>query len=131
VSNQAGEDRQPGGVGRRPPVGPKRIAAEVEDRAGAGIPTVRVRIPGRTGRPGPVELVELAALEPEHEDVAVSGTVRTALDRWIVGNRIRAWIALARVLEHDGNERLRRGHYRVRESDRRAVPERPKVGMEV
>src|SRR5262249_49721090 len=85
VSNQAGKDRQPSGVGRRPPVRPQGIAAEVEDRAGTGVPTVGVRIAARTGRPRPVELVKLAALESEHEDVPVAGTIRAAFDRWIVG----------------------------------------------
>ena len=38
VAGEPGQDRQPGGVGGRPPGGARRIRAEVEDRARAGAP---------------------------------------------------------------------------------------------
>ena len=54
VAREPGEDRQPGGVGRRPARGPQRVRAEIPDRTRAGLPAAaladRARRARRAGR---------------------------------------------------------------------------------
>ena len=65
VEGEAGEDRQPRSVGRRPADGAQRVAVEVEHRAGcagpAGADLVRV-----------VHLIEVAVAGVDDEHVAVA-----------------------------------------------------------
>ena len=93
VADEAGEDRQPGGVGGCPGVRPQRGRAEVPAGAGVSIPMRSATVLGE----GPVELVERAAVAVDDEHVAVAVAAGAALDRGTGRNRERAAVALVAV----------------------------------
>src|SRR3954454_18391539 len=76
VADQAGEDRQSGGVSRGPRVRAPGGRAQVPARARVGVP---VR-PALAAEESPVELVEDAVRPVDDEDVAIAIAVRAALD---------------------------------------------------
>ena len=115
IAHQASQDRQASRIRRRPGVGPERVGAQVEDRAGAGLPTP-IRL-----RPGVVELIQLAGALVEDQYVAVAIAVRPALDRRVRRDGVGAGIALVVVVERHRHGRADRG--RVRDADRPAVPQ--------
>src|SRR6187397_2835288 len=93
VTDEAGEDRQAGGVGRGPAVGAAGGGAQVPFGSRVGVP-VRPRIGDVEGA---VELVELAAGAVDDEDVAVAVAAVAALDRGARRNRERPRVALVAV----------------------------------
>src|SRR5439155_22858253 len=95
VAREAGEDRQPGGVGRGPGLRPQVVRVEAPDRPRSGTPG---RLPGLR-RVERVQLVEAAGVAVDDDRVAIAGRVAAALDRHVLGDRVRALIRLARVLE--------------------------------
>ena len=117
VAGEAGQDRQAGGVGRRPAGRAELVRAEVEDRARAGPPAAaRGRVEGE-------ELVELAAVAVDDQRVPVAVRAAAALDRDVRRDRVRALVRLVRVLERDARLRLRAADDRDRDPDRPALPE--------
>ena len=77
VADEAGEDRQPGGVGRGPALGAAGGGAQVPVGPRVGVP-VRPRLGDVEGA---VELVELAGGAVDDEHVAVAVAAVAALDR--------------------------------------------------
>jgi hypothetical protein len=71
VAREAGEDRQPGGVGARPPAGTQAVRAQVEDRARARPPA-----PARALRREQLEQPAGAALDHQHVAVATAFDAR-------------------------------------------------------
>ncbi len=124
VAQQAGQDRETGGVGRRPPRGTQGVGAQVPDRPGPA-----VEPPGAVL--GVVELVERARRGVDHDGVAVSGGVLPSLDRGVGAEGIRSRVALAGVLERDVHKRLSRGDNGVGNAvGVRRIARRPEVGMQ-
>ena len=125
-AREAGEDRQPRGVGRRPAGRPQRVRAQVPDGAGPGRPAAALLVQC-------VELVEPAgiAVDDQRVTVAFVEMPRRAFDRHTGRDRVRALVALVGVVER--HLRLRRRlavHDDVRDADPRAVPEaRAEVGV--
>ena len=118
VADETREDREPGGVGRRPPFGPQRVRREIEHRAGVGRPTARA--PARRE-----QLVELAVVSVDREHVRVAAV----LDRCGERDRVRPRVALVAVgVEVDGDEWLRARHGDVRDPVRAAATE---VGVQL
>ena len=126
VADEAGVDRQPGGVGGGPAVGPQGVRAEVEHRARAGLPRRAAAL-----RVGGEQLVELARGVVDHEHVAVAVARRAALDRRVRRDRVRARVALVVVLEAHRHLRLAGADVHERDADRAAVPERAEVGVQL
>ena len=88
VAHQAGEDREPGCVGRRPAVRAECVRRQVEDRAVARLPAAALR--GRV-----VHLIETTCIAIDGDDV----TIAAALDRRTEWHRVRARIALGGVVD--------------------------------
>jgi hypothetical protein len=93
VADEAGEDRQAGGVGGSPAIGAEGGRVEVPGGAGVGVP-VRLRL-GDVG--GVVELVEHAAGAVDGEHVAITVAAVAALDGGAGGDRERPGVAFAAV----------------------------------
>ena len=105
---------------------PKRVRAQVPDRARAGGPAPALRVQR-------VELVELAgvAVDDQRVTVAVVEMTRRAFDRHAGRDRVRALVALVGVVERDLRLRRRLAvHDDVGDADPRAVLEaRAEVGV--
>ena len=100
VAGQAGQDRQPGGVRRRPAARAQAVRAQAPDRARAGAPA-----PAAGLRVGGVQLVQPAAV-PVHDDhVPVAVGVAPALDRRAPRDRVAAAVGLVRVVERHAHAR--------------------------
>ena len=93
VADEAGEDRQAGGVGRGPAVGAAGGGAQVPGGPRVGVP-VRLRLGDVEGA---VELVELAGGAVDDEHVAVAVAAVAALDRGAGRDRERPRVALVAV----------------------------------
>ena len=98
VAEQAGHDRQAGGVGRRPPGRAQGVGTQVPDRP-------RSRRRSRRAVVGVVELVERARGGVDHDGVAVAGR-RSGPLRW--GCRHRRDTAPGRSRWRTGTRRSRR-----------------------
>ena len=96
AAREAGQDRQPGGVGGRPALGAQRVRAQVPGRAAVGVPARALAL-------GRVELEQLAVALAQRQHVAIA----TALDRRVERRRVRAGVRLVRDLEAHRHERLR------------------------
>ena len=83
AAREPGQDRQAGGVGGGPALGPQRVGAQVPHRAAVGVPA-------RALARGGVELEELAVALAQREHVAVAA----ALDRRVGRDRVGAGIGL-------------------------------------
>ena len=125
VAGQAGQNGQPRGVGRSPAVRAQGVAAQIEDRAGVGLPaTVGLG-------EGVEKLVEQAGGLIHHQHVAVAVAVRAAFDGRIRGDGIGAGIALVVVGEADSHFGLIPGHRHKGDADGAALPQaRAEVGMQ-
>src|SRR5512132_601263 len=93
VADQAGEDRQAGGVGRGEGVGAKRGRAQVPDDAYVSVPMGLRPLSSK----GATELVELAAgaVHGEHVAVAVGGL--PALDQRLERDAVGAVVGLVAI----------------------------------
>ena len=69
VAHQAGQDRQPGRVGRRPAVGPPAVRVHVEERARAGLPLAAVV-------EDVVQLVEMRFVAIDDQQVAIAAAAQ-------------------------------------------------------
>ena len=117
VAHEAGQDREAGGVSRRPGVRPQRVRPQVEHRAAVRPPaSVAVRV-------GAEQLVEPAGALVDDEDVAIAAGAGPTLDRRVGRDRVRARIALAGDAELDRHLGLAGVHDHVRDADRTAVPQ--------
>ena len=65
VPDEAGQDRQARGVGRRPALGTPAVRVQVEERAGAGVPLAAVE-------EDVVELIQVAPIAIDDEQVAIA-----------------------------------------------------------
>ena len=88
VANQAGKDRQTGGVGAGPTLGPASIFVERPDRTGPRLPAPALRVPARA-----VELEEQAVVLIDDQQVAIALDIpvawRAALDpAWLAAGQI-------------------------------------------
>src|SRR5689334_1610807 len=92
IADEAGEDRQPGGIGRGPRVRPAGARAQVPARARVGIPMPAAGLEER-----PVELVERAAGAVDDEHVTIAVAAFAALDRRGLRHRERSRVALVAV----------------------------------
>ena len=121
VSDQAGQDRESGGIRGGPPRGAQGVRAQVPGRAGP-------RGPGPVGLTSRVEgLVEATRRLVDDDHVVV----RAVLDRRIGGDRVGTRVALVVVVERHGDLRLAGADQGERDADRSAVPgARPEVGLE-
>ena len=116
VAYEPGQDRQAGRVGRGPPRRAQRVRPKVEDRPRARVPAaVRLRV-------GCVELVQLAVVAIDDEDVAIAGAAGSAFDGWVRRDRVRPRVALVRVVECHRDPGLGAGNGRVWNSDGPPVP---------
>ena len=94
VTDEAGEDRQAGGIGGGEALGATVRAVEIPDRAPVGLPALVLFV----GEPA-VHLVELAVGVVEADDVAVALAVLAALDRRVERDLVLAVVGLALDLE--------------------------------
>ena len=92
VADQAGEDRQPGCVGRGVAVGAQRRRAQVPDHARVGLPALRMPV-----GEGAVELVELAPGSVIGEHVAIAVGAAASLDRRAERDPVLAVVGLRSV----------------------------------
>src|SRR5947208_14601814 len=98
MAAEPGEDRKAGGVARGPARGANVVRVEAPDRAGAGSPAVPA-----ARRVERVQLVELAVVAVHYQRVTVAARRPAALDRNVLGNRVRPLVGLAGVVELDGD----------------------------
>src|SRR4051812_19540510 len=83
VADEAGEDRQTGGIRRGPGVGAAGARAQVPTGAGVGVP-----VGAATAlEEGAVELIQRAAGAVDDKHVAVAVAAVAALDRRALGDR--------------------------------------------
>jgi len=92
AAQQAWEDRQPGGVGRRPAVRAQVVAGEAPHRAGPGVPAA-------VAAPGVERLVQLAAAPVDEDRVPVPVGSPATLDPGVAAQRVAHLVALAGVVE--------------------------------
>ncbi len=125
VAQEPRQDRQPGGVRRRPPAGAQRVRIEVPDRSGAGGGTRRAVV-------GVVELVEGARARVDHQGVTVAGRRRAAFDRRVSAKGVGTRVAFVAVLERHVRQWMRGRHDRVGDAiGVGRVTRRPEVRMQV
>ena len=93
---------------RSPAVGPQGVRAQVPDRSAAGVPAAAAAPRGE-------QLVELAVVAVDHEDVAVA-TRAGPLDLRVRRDRVADVVGLVVVVEADGRARRRGGHDLVRDA---------------
>ena len=137
VTNQSGEDREAGGIGRRPALGTPVAPAQVEHRAAVRLPPRQRRVPAR--RAGLVQQ-PVVAIDDQEMTIAAGAAARNApfdvvrLRLRFFRNRIagrtprRPGIALAAVRRPRRlHERLIAGHDDVRNAVRR----RPEIRMDL
>ena len=105
AADQAGQDRQPGGVGRGPAGRPERVRVQVEHRAG-------LRGPAAAAAGRPVQLVQVAVAGGDQHVRVAAG-----LDPGARRDRVRARVALVAVGgEPDRHLRLAGRHHAVRDA---------------
>ena len=92
VAREAGEDRQPGGVGRRPARGPQLVRAQAPDRARAGRPAAPRVAQRRTAR-------RACRCSCRRASACRSPSRRAALDVDASRDRVAHPVGLVRVLE--------------------------------
>ncbi len=114
-AGEAGEDRQPGGIGGRPARMPEVIRAKAPGRTRAGRPAV-----ARVAQV--VQLVEPARALVHQDRVPVARRLRASLDVDVPRDRVADAVGLVGVLERDAMEGRRSRHHVERDPDRTAVP---------
>jgi hypothetical protein len=115
-ADEPGQDREPGGVGRRPGLGAEPVRVQVEHGTA---PSARVAVVPRRGE----QLVQPARASLDDQRVPI----RTALDRRSRVERIGAGVALGGVGEPNMHLWVAPSH----DVDRESVRGRPEVRMEV
>ena len=106
VTNEAGENRQPGGVGRRPSLRTNPVRPKIKRR-----PTPRY--PSGLARLCVVQLVETARLLLDHNDMAITASFYRSIQR----NWVRSRVAfISKFVEGHRNQFLRRRHDQIRNS---------------
>ena len=98
VAQEAREDRQAGGVGRRPAIGPQPVRAQVPHRARPcrPPPALQPRVP---------RLVQPTGARIDHDRVAIAVGVPAALDARGPAQRVAHPVALVGVLERHAHAR--------------------------
>ena len=125
VDRQAGQDGEPGGVGRGPARRAQLVRAQVEDGARAGAPPrpAVVRIGGE-------ELVVGARRAVDDDHVAVATRAWAALDRGVARQGIAVAVGLRGVLEADGDAPGAAGDDGVRDAVGGAGVDGAEVGVD-
>ena len=127
VAHEAGVDGEAGRVGGGPVVGAERVGREVEDGARPGVPGGAAAL-----RVGGEELVELAGGVVDHDHVAVAVARRSALDRCVAAGSGTGPGSLSLVvLEAHRHLGLAGADVHERDADRRVVPERAEVRVQL
>src|SRR4051812_30338152 len=108
VADQAGENGQSGGIGRRPSRRTEPVGVQVEDGAAAGCPTSDVAM-------GMEQLEESPVVAIDNQDMPVALTVGSPFDRCVKRDRVGSRFTLRRVfdkLDRDPGLRTRDDHVR-------------------